>query len=350
MSRFGNGSNSNGQFWYGSSVNFPGFLYKKNVGVGARRSTKFAPGGNTTCNENTYIYNKYKPGTGGVGASSIATRRAKNRLATVCEGNKCFPCYNTLGQYSNYTHNPNGFIPCPYYISCNILFNSNAIANMNTTGMTKLTYTNGGLENNNIGYAYLPFTGLDFYFFGINYGNSDGSNPSKSIYINPSNALGFGNGITDNKNWNVNNRAILFDFFNSQNYSTYVSSVLNGPISGAKYLRIVSTGTDFYSFDSGDNSIKKTFEIYCIKGNCYQYVQFNCDIETVDRTQYPNYLENEGNGSNITNGTNFLNTFGSFYDINSFSRIGPQSKNSYVIRSDLNGYDWKFFPNTRVIL
>ena len=114
MSNFGNGSNSNGQFWYGSTTNFPGFLYKKNVGVGGRRSTKMAPGGNTTCNSATDLYNKYKPGGGGVGASSIANRRAKNRLASVCgSSNKCFPCYNTLGQYSSYTHNPNGFVPCP---------------------------------------------------------------------------------------------------------------------------------------------------------------------------------------------------------------------------------------------
>jgi len=112
-SAFGNGSNSNGQFWYGSSLNFPGFLYKKNVGVGGRRSTKFNPGGNVFCNKSNYFYNKYKPGTGGVGASSIANRRAKNRLATVCVSHNCFPCYNTLGQYSNYTHNPNGYIPCP---------------------------------------------------------------------------------------------------------------------------------------------------------------------------------------------------------------------------------------------
>lgn len=116
MSRFGNGSNSNGQFWYGSSVNFPGFLYKKNVGVGARRSTKFNPGGSPVCSCNgfNYLYNKYKPGTGGVGASNIAVRRAKNRLSTVCGTNTCFSCYNTLGQYSNYTHNPNGFIPCGF--------------------------------------------------------------------------------------------------------------------------------------------------------------------------------------------------------------------------------------------
>ena len=114
MSAFGSGP-SNGQFWYGSTTNFPGFLYKKNVGVGGRRSTKMAPGGNVTCNSSTYLYNKFKPGQGGVGASSIANRRAKNRLATVCgANNKCFPCYPSLGQYSNYTHNPNGFIPCPY--------------------------------------------------------------------------------------------------------------------------------------------------------------------------------------------------------------------------------------------
>jgi hypothetical protein len=112
MSAFGSGY-PNGQFWYGNTTNFPGFLYKKNVGVGGRRTTKMNPGGGITCNSSTYLYNKYKPGQEGVGASSTANRRAKNRLATVCIEQKCFPCYMTLGQYSNYTHNPNGFIPCP---------------------------------------------------------------------------------------------------------------------------------------------------------------------------------------------------------------------------------------------
>lgn len=117
-SGFGNGSNSNGQFWYGGSINFPGFLYKKNGGVGVIRSTLMGPGGNATCNRYAYLYNKFKPGSGGVGACNISNRRAKNRLATVCTGTgtggpACFPCYMTLGQYSNYTHNPNGFINCP---------------------------------------------------------------------------------------------------------------------------------------------------------------------------------------------------------------------------------------------
>jgi hypothetical protein len=65
------------------------------------------------CNSYNYLYNKYKPEQGGLSASSVANCRAKNRLATLCTEQKCFPCYTTLGQYSNYTHNPDGFIPCP---------------------------------------------------------------------------------------------------------------------------------------------------------------------------------------------------------------------------------------------
>lgn len=115
MSRFGNGSNSNGQFWYGSSVHFPGFLYKKNVGVCGRRSTKFAAGGNSTTNGHQYLYNKYKSGNSGIGASTISNRRAKNRLATICGGvnGQCGPFYSYLGRYSPYTENPNGYFPYP---------------------------------------------------------------------------------------------------------------------------------------------------------------------------------------------------------------------------------------------
>lgn len=115
-------SNSYGQFWYGGQIGFPGFLYKKNVGVGGRRSTKFAAGGNRITNTPQNIYNKYQAGNSGVGASSIATRRAKNRLATICKENNCFPCYNTLGQYSKYTHNPNGYVPCIVPFKQNICY------------------------------------------------------------------------------------------------------------------------------------------------------------------------------------------------------------------------------------
>jgi hypothetical protein len=91
MTGFGSGSTSNGQFWYGNSTKFPGFLYKKNVGVGGRRTTRMNPGGNLYCNKSQDLYNKYKPGQSGIGASSISNRRAKNRHATVCNESAFFP-------------------------------------------------------------------------------------------------------------------------------------------------------------------------------------------------------------------------------------------------------------------
>ena len=117
MSGLRTSSSSFGQFWYGNSTNFPGFLYKKNLGVAGKKSTKMFPGGVNPCSCDglpTYLYNKYTPGSG-IGASGGANRRAKNRLATVCQQNaqgqikKCFSCYNTLGQH---TVNPNSYTNC----------------------------------------------------------------------------------------------------------------------------------------------------------------------------------------------------------------------------------------------
>ena len=91
---------SNGSFWYGKSIGFPGFLYKKNIGVGAKKSTKMGPGG--LCTNSTNINNKYIPGSG-IGGNSIATRRAKMRLATSC---KFYPQLGTNWQkVSPYTIN-----------------------------------------------------------------------------------------------------------------------------------------------------------------------------------------------------------------------------------------------------
>lgn len=81
---------SYGQFWFGKSIGFPGFLYKKNNGVGARRSTKFAPGGNRNCNTYQDVNNSYVPGSG-VGGTSISVRRAKQRYATICNNSNAVP-------------------------------------------------------------------------------------------------------------------------------------------------------------------------------------------------------------------------------------------------------------------
>lgn len=362
MSAFGTGSNSYGQFWFGGST-FPGFLYKKNAGAGGRRSTKFNPGGNILCNSETYLYNKYKPGGGGVGASSMSNRRAKNRLATVCNSQQCFPCFNTLGQYSNYTHNPNGFIPCPVpntttstTTSTNILFQGNVQANMNSTGMLPLNFIQGNINltssvNNSPqdeGYAYLPFIGMDFYFFGTNFGNSDGTDPSKSIYMSTNYSFGFGAGYVTFENLLVTRPAILFDFFDSYNNFSYVSAPQNGRIPGVKYIRIVATGTDYNSYTNNDTTIKKAYEIFYVRDNSFQYMLFNCAVESVDRSVYPqNTTALFANGSNISDGTSFKGTFGPLFSI---LNNGPTQGNSYVIRSDLQGNNWQFFPNAHLNL
>lgn len=122
ISSFRTGSGSYGQFWFGGST-FPGFLFKKNVGVGGRRSTQFTPGGTTTCNsQQRNLWNKYIPGAG-VGASNISTRRAKMIYATSCNNNQqCGRFLTQLGQnqirpsqYNNYRSNLAVYPDTPLY-------------------------------------------------------------------------------------------------------------------------------------------------------------------------------------------------------------------------------------------
>lgn len=97
---FGTGSNSYGQFWFGGN-SFPGFLYKKNVGVAGRKNPSYG----LICNRPTQLWNKYTPGAG-VGGNSVATRRAKMRLATSCNKSQaCGRFYTYLGLFDNYTGN-----------------------------------------------------------------------------------------------------------------------------------------------------------------------------------------------------------------------------------------------------
>jgi len=51
---------------------------------------------------NKSINNTYKPGSSGVGATSLSNRRAKNRLATVVgpQDSRQFRIFNTLGLYN----------------------------------------------------------------------------------------------------------------------------------------------------------------------------------------------------------------------------------------------------------
>jgi len=99
--------NKSGGIYYGRT----GFLYKKNTGVGGRRSSRFIPGGGartcigSVCPPKSTFFNKYKAGDTYIGAQPTAIRRAKNIRATVCgEGShKCSESFNRLGvnKYNN---------------------------------------------------------------------------------------------------------------------------------------------------------------------------------------------------------------------------------------------------------
>jgi len=97
------GSGGGGQLWYGEN----GFLYKKKGGAGVRRNPSYG----VICNQPQNVWNKYVPGAG-VGASSVANRRAKLRIATSCNKNQvCGRFYKNLSmnqivpsQYTVYTN------------------------------------------------------------------------------------------------------------------------------------------------------------------------------------------------------------------------------------------------------
>ena len=59
--------------------------------------TKFGAGGNRITNNKSSFDNKYRPGGQGIGASTIANRRAKNRAASTCEKTNC-SFFLTLGK------------------------------------------------------------------------------------------------------------------------------------------------------------------------------------------------------------------------------------------------------------
>ena len=87
-------NNSNGNFWFQRN-SFPGFLYKKSRGGGARRNPSYG----LICNKPTFLWNKYKPGSG-VGGVNTSVRRAKLYRATACENHQCGNFITHLGVYN----------------------------------------------------------------------------------------------------------------------------------------------------------------------------------------------------------------------------------------------------------
>jgi hypothetical protein len=257
-------------------------------------------------------FNKFLPGGGGVGASSTATRRAKNRLATVCEGKKCFPCYTTLGVYS---HNPNGVAPCT-----GVLVEPSCNSAMNTTGLTNLS----NLNNDDDNYDDFPVN-FDFYFLGTNYGNGENG----GIFWCTNSVISFGSGY-DNTEWDPDTGlGILIGQEDRRNNRFWYSGTLTS--GSLTYVRLLYFGQNEY--DDGTPNVLQ-YEIIMGTNLSYQYIQ----IRTV------------GVGTliglwNIADGSqNFLDTCGDFDTTGG----GPIACGSYLFRSDLTGNNWEFFPNSSI--
>ena len=83
---------------------------------------------------------------------------------------------------------------------------------------------------------------------------------------------------------------------------------------------------------------------------------FNCSVEAAEQFNRAQYDKDDqiifANISNVVNGTDYENTFGSTkgsFGYNPPNNLGPQGGNSYLLRSDLNGKNWVFSPNSHLI-
>lgn len=132
----------NGSFWVGKG----GFNYKRSGGAGNRRN--FSIGAIT--NQPADVNNTYVSGAG-VGASSIATRRAKLNHATRCSAE--YPCnkaFSRLGLYSSGGSNQfafNWFLGAqnvPFYPATDIVASLQSISDVTVSFITpKLSETGG---------------------------------------------------------------------------------------------------------------------------------------------------------------------------------------------------------------
>lgn len=193
------------------------------------------------------------------------------------------------------------------------LTSGNASANMNTTGLTNLSEVMGQDDT----FGYIPLT-FNFYFYGINYGNSQNS----GIYWNTNNVIGFGPGNGGGQNqWDVNNKAITIGNMDRRTNNFYYSGKLTS--NGFEYINTLLFAQNHW-LDTVPNTIQ--YQIRLFAGNNLQYIEIRSAASP----------STAGNW-NITNGTVFQNTFNSF--------INTIPTQSCVLVSNNTGSKWNFYNN-----
>lgn len=191
----------------------------------------------------------------------------------------------------------------------------NGAANLTTTGMTIATGVTG--QDDSFQTIALPF---DFYFFGTNYGNSLNS----GFYWNTNNVLGFGpgNGLIT---WTATTgRGVLIGNADRRTNTFYYSGLLTS--GDYSYINFVLFAQNIYN-DGVPNAIQ--WQIRLFRSSTIQYIEVRASTRP-----------NTGGQWNITNGTAFQGTFGSFTNVTAGS--------SFVLQSDGNGNGWTLYNNYRI--
>jgi hypothetical protein len=252
--------------------------------------------------------------------------------------------------------------------SGNYILDSSGNPTTDSSGTPLLTATgNPVLDDSSI---RIPTRGMDFYFFGINYGSNN------SIYWNTNNVITFGNNYNLNiVSFNPNTiPAILVGNYDRlcselfyKNYGIYNLSTLVANITSI-IVEFADYYTDTSNFEAGKYQIRFIREA---AGQQRQWVE----VTVISSPLHPGYSTNvtgpvnaagynfdasgnrasmiDSNGNtvdstknspyDITNGTAFLNVAGTTY-----SGASPPNGTSFVYQGDSDGYSWVFINNAYV--
>ena len=210
--------------------------------------------------------------------------------------------YGAITSWYNYTNNASTGAAVP----------GNLITTMNTVGLSVLSTVSG--QDDIFGVIPINF---DFYFFGTNYGNGLNS----GIYWNTNNVIGFGTG-NSTITWAANTgRGVLLGNADRRTNTFYYSTTQSS--SGYSYITCLLFAQNIYN-DGVPNAIQ--FQIRMFRGSTLQYIEVSCKQAASTAGSY-----------NITNGTTFQNTYGSF--------VNMTANQSFVLQSDANGNNWTFLNN-----
>jgi hypothetical protein len=194
-----------------------------------------------------------------------------------------------------------------------------ALANMDTTGLTDLTY----LDDEDDEWDNFPVN-FDFYFLGTNYGNG----LNEGIFWDSNSVLGFGIG-NEGHPWEPDTGlGILIGNEDRRNNTFWYSDTLTTS-SGANYVRLLYFGQNNYEDETPD---VLQYEINIMRDTSFQYVEIRTAGIGADIGLW-----------NITDSVNFQNTCGDFDQT-----TGPAVGGSYVFKSDLSGQNWEFYRNYHI--